>query len=156
MLGARLGTPVAAGRRLSAAAGLDLLSGDVSASDARDGAFSTLYATNHPFYGLEDVVGGDPAASLKGHGLADAYGTATLGIARALSLRADVHRLAPARAGGLLGWEADLVAPVRVAPGATVELGYSAFRAGEAGAALGLGRAGHVHGWGYLQLTASF
>jgi hypothetical protein len=158
MLGARVGTP-ATGARLSAAAGLDLLSGD-AAGDGRDGAFSTLYATNHPFYGLADVVGGDPAASLAGHGLADAYATATCVVTRALSLRADVHRLAPARGGGLpggpLGWEADVVAPVRLAPGASVELGYGAFRPGTAGSALGLGPTGRVRGWGYLQLTAGF
>lgn len=163
MLGARLGTPTGAPnapRRLSAAAGLDLLSGDATPGDARDGAFSTLYATNHGYYGLEDVVAGDPAASLNGRGLADAFATATVAATRALTLRADVHHMTAVRArglaGSLLGWEADVVAPYRVAPGTTVELGSAAFRAGDAGAALGLGRAGRVRGWTYLQLTAGF
>ncbi|GLC23822.1 alginate export family protein [Roseisolibacter agri] len=163
MLGARLGTPVgtaAAPRRVTALAGLDVLSGDVSKTDRRDGAFSTLFATNHPFYGTEDVIAGDPAASLGGRGLVDAFTSVTYAAARTLSLRADLHRLATARprglSDGLLGWEADVAAPYRVLPGATIEAGYAAFRAGDAGTALGLGRAGHVRGWGYLQLTAGF
>ncbi len=163
MLGARLGTPAgtaAAPRRVSALAGLDVLSGDASKADRRDGAFSTLYATNHPFYGTEDVIGGDPAASLGGRGLVDAFTSVTYAAARTLSLRADLHRLATARphglSDGLLGWEADVAAPYRVLPGATIEAGYAAFRAGDAGTALGLGRAGRVRGWGYLQLTAGF
>jgi hypothetical protein len=161
MLGARIGTAAATPtHRVSALAGLDVLSGDASSTDRRDGAFSTLYATNHPFYGSADVVGGDPAASLGGRGLVDAFTSVTLAATRTLGLRADLHRLAAARPhglrDGLLGWEADVVAPYRILPGATIEAGYGAFRAGDAGTALGLGRTGRVRGWGYLQLTAGF
>jgi hypothetical protein len=68
-------------------------------------------------------------------------------------VRADLHRMAPARGGGTLGWELDVIAPVRVGPKSVVEIGVTGFRAGAAGEALGLGRAGATRGWGYLQLT---
>jgi hypothetical protein len=154
MLGARAGTPARAGRRLTAAVGLDLLSGDAPASPGSHGAFDTLYGSNHSFYGAADVAGGNPASTLKGRGLADALATASFAAARRATVRADLHRMAPARGGGTLGWELDVIAPVRLGPKTTVELGYTSFRAGEAGAALGLGRAGATRGWGYLQLTA--
>jgi hypothetical protein len=154
MLGARVGAPARAGRRLTGAVGLDVLSGDAPSSPARHGAFDTLYGSNHSFYGFADVAGGNPASTLKGRGLADALATASLAATRRATVRADLHRMAPARGGGTLGWELDVIAPVRVGPKSVVEIGYTSFRAGAAGEALGLGRAGATRGWGYLQLTA--
>ena len=156
MVGTRVGTPVRAGRRVTAALGLDLLSGDAPSSSTRHGAFDTLYGSNHSFYGFADIAGGNPASTLKGRGLADALATSTVVVSKRVSLRTDVHRMTPMRGGGMLGWEADLVAPIRVMRGLTAELGQSAFRAGDAGAALGLGPARRLRGWSYLALTATY
>jgi hypothetical protein len=136
--------------------GVDLLSGDASAQDARDGAFDTLYGSNHGFYGLADIAGGNPAGTLKGRGLADAVLGAVVTASRRVSVRADLHRMTPLRGGGVLGWEGDVLVPVRVLPRTTVELGQSVFRAGAAGAALGLGEVGRTRRWAYLQVTAAF
>jgi hypothetical protein len=135
--------------------GLDLLSGDAPDSPGRHGAFDTMYGSNHAFYGAGDVAGGNPAATLRGRGLADAFVTATLAATRRASVRVDAHRMRPMRGAGLLGYEADVIAPVRLPGHATLELGYTAFRAGPAGAAVGLAPDGAVRRWGYLQLTAT-
>lgn len=156
MLAARLGTPARAGRRLTAAVGADLLSGDASAADDRHGAFDTLHGSNHGFYGAADIAGGNPANTLRGRGLLDVLTTSTLVVSRSVSVRTDLHRFAPVRGGGLLGWEGDVIVPLRLLPGTAVDVGYSVFRAGEAGAALELGRAGRTRGWGYLQISAGF
>jgi hypothetical protein len=101
------------------------------------------------------VAGGNPASTLRGRGLTDAFVSTTVAAARWVSVRADAHRMTATRGGGLLGYEADVIAPVRLPGGATVELGYTAFRAGPTGAAVGLGAAGAVRGWGYVQVTAA-
>ncbi|MGZ8413200.1 MAG: alginate export family protein [Gemmatirosa sp.] len=156
MLGARVATAARPGRRATAGLGLDVMSGDAPASPTRDGAFDTLYGSNHGFYGLSDVAAGNPASTLRGRGLVDAFATTTLSATRWLSLRTDVHRMTPARGGGVLGWELDVVPSVRVRPGLNVEGGYTAFHVAAAGAAVGLGESGRVRGRSYLQVTASF
>jgi hypothetical protein len=155
LVAGRLGTAARPGRRLTASLGLDLLSGDAPDSPGRHGAFDTMYGSNHAFYGAGDVAGGNPAATLRGRGLADAFVTTTLAATRRASLRVDGHRMRPMRGAGLLGYEADVIAPVRLVAGTTLELGWTAFRAGPAGAAVGLGPAGAVRRWGYVQLTAA-
>ena len=155
LVGARVATPTAA-TGISAALGVDVLSGDATPGDGRYGAFSTMYATNHPFYGVMDVVG-DPAATTKERGLVDALATAGATLSPTLSVRAELHRFALATGDErALGWEADVTVPVRLGAAAGVELGYSAFRAGPGGAAVGLGDDGSLRHWAYLQLRASF
>ncbi|HEY4131999.1 MAG TPA: alginate export family protein [Gemmatimonadaceae bacterium] len=61
---ARVGTPSTDGRRASATLGADIVSGDASPSDGHYSAFSTMFATNHPFYGLMDIIA-DPATTTK-------------------------------------------------------------------------------------------
>jgi hypothetical protein len=155
LVAGRLGTAARPGRRLAASLGLDLLSGDAPDSPGRHGAFDTMYGSNHAFYGAGDVAGGNPAATLRGRGLADAFVTTTFAATRRASLRVDGHRMRPMRGAGLLGYEADVIAPVRLVAGTTLELGWTAFRAGPAGAAVGLGPAGAVRRWGYVQFTAA-
>jgi hypothetical protein len=164
------GTPIAqrvrawlAGARVAHAlgrgvgtAGVDLLSGDDSPTDARYSAFSTMFGTNHPFYGLLDVIG-DPAATTKERGLRDVFVTATHPATSWLAPRAELHRfdLASGRERRL-GVEADLVAPIRLAAGTTLELGYALFRGGPAAQLLGLGADRSYRKWGYAQLRAGF
>jgi hypothetical protein len=149
----RLSRPIGSG---TATAGLDLLSGDDSPADARYSAFSTMFGTNHPFYGLLDVIG-DPAATTKERGLRDLFISAAHPVTTWLAPRAELHRFDLATgAERRLGTEADLVAPVRLPAGTTIEIGYALLRAGAAAEALGLGTDGSYRKWGYVQLRAGF
>jgi hypothetical protein len=142
--------------RGTATAGIDLLSGDDTPADGRYSAFATMFGTNHPFYGLLDLIG-DPAATTKERGLRDLFVTAAHPVTTWLAPRAELHRFAIATGGERrLGTEADLVAPVRLAAGTTLELGYALFRAGPAAETLGLGSDRSYRKWGYLQLRAGF
>ena len=142
--------------RGTATAGVDLLSGDDTPADGRYSAFSTMFGTNHPFYGLLDLIG-DPAATTKERGLRDLFVTAAHPVTTWLAPRAELHRFDLATgAERRLGTEADLVAPVRIAAGTTLELGYALFRAGRAAEPLGIGTDRSYRKWGYLQLRAGF
>jgi hypothetical protein len=156
LVGARLGTAVAPTTRASVALGIDALSGDATPGDGRYGAFATMYATNHPFYGVMDVIG-DPATTTKDRGLMDALATGALALSKSVDVKAELHRFTLA-AGDTrdLGWEADLTLPVRITSTTGIDLGVSAFRAGDAAAAVGLGASGATRGWAYLQLRAGF
>lgn len=156
LLAARVGRQPAPGRTASAIIGVDVLSGDASPHDGSYHAFSTMYATNHPFYGLMDLFL-DPAARTNDAGLVDAFGSVTRTVSARTSLRADLHRFA-AQAGptGEIGWELDVIAPVKLSPASALEIGYAAFRAGRAAAAMGLGAQDATRQWGYVQLRASF
>jgi hypothetical protein len=156
LLAARLGTPTAPAVRTSLTVGVDALSGDATPDDGRHGAFATMYATNHPFYGLMDVVG-DPAASTRDRGLVDVLATLATRLSPAVGLRAELHHFALASGRTRdLGWEADLVLPVRMGDAASVELSYGAFRAGPGAAAVALGRDASVRHAAHLQLRAGF
>ena len=153
LAGARLARPVGGG---AATAGVDLLSGDDSPTDARYSAFSTMFGTNHPFYGLLDVIG-DPAATTKERGLRDAFVTASHPATSWLAPRVELHRFGlTSGTERRLGVEADLVAPIRLAAGTTLELGYALFRNGPAAQLLGLGADRSYRKWAYAQLRAGF
>ena len=153
---ARLATSPLGERRATAAVGVDVLSGDATPDDGRYTGFATMYASNHAFYGLMDLVG-EPAASTQERGLVDAFATAAVRLHPTASLRAELHRLALAAGTDRpLGWEADVAVPVRVGPTASLELGVAAFRAERGASAVGLCTAGRTHARGYLQLRAGF
>jgi len=158
--GGRLGWDAAAGALAGLAAGVDYLSGDDDPLDERYGAFNTLYATNHKWYGYLDLFV-DPAARTADRGLIDAVASGRLGIVGEHTLQVDVHRFwtaaeqsgAEARA---LGWELDLTLPVPLGPTHGLLLGYSAFRNGAAAPLAGLGDRGETWHFGYLQATVAF
>ena len=158
--GARLSRELRVGVPATVTLGADWLSGDADPADGRYGAFNTLYATNHKWYGTMDLFL-DPAAVTGDRGLVAAIASAAVTLSPRATLRADAHhfRLAaehPTAGGRAIGEELDLTLPLRVSPASAVELGYSLFRPGVAGAALGLGGEGRVRHWGYAQLRASF
>jgi hypothetical protein len=156
LVGARVTRPAADGRRVTGAIGVDILSGDNKATDGGYSAFNTMYATNHPFYGLMDLFL-DPAARTNDRGLIDALATTAITLPPRTTLKVELHHFAPqAGVPGEIGWEADVIAPVRLSSAATMELGYTAFRAGPAAAAMGLGANGTLRHWAYLQLKAGF
>lgn len=97
----------------------DLLSGDDDPADGKATAFNTLYATNHKFYGLMDVMLFTTGGAVDGQGLHD--GALKLGVepAKGLAVNLDAHVFAAAAPAGdtLLGEEADLWAGGKLAGG---------------------------------------
>ena len=156
MTGARIGTPAGKTAPATLTVGADILSGDDSAHDARYSAFNTLYASNHAYYGLMDVIG-EPAATTRERGLTDALATASYRVSASLRPRVELHRFTLASGSDRdLGWEGDLVLPFRLSPAATMDVGYGAFRAGRAAPSVALGANSTVKSWAYLSLRAGF
>jgi hypothetical protein len=156
MMGARVGTPTKNATRGTLVVGVDVLSGDDSAHDERYSTFNTLYASNHAFYGLMDVIG-EPAASTRERGLTDALAVASWRVSGSLRPRAELHRFALASGRDRpLGWEGDVVLPFRLSPAATMDIGYGAFRADRGAPTIGLGAKSTTKSWAYLSLRAGF
>jgi hypothetical protein len=152
----RVGAFAAPSSRGSLLVGMDLLSGDGDAHDARYGAFSTMYGTNRAFYGGMGLFG-NPASSTRDRGLVDALVTGSRALHPRVTVRGELHRFALASGPGRdLGWEADIVVPVRLLPTATMDVGVSAFRAGRDARSVGLGHPGAGRDWAYLQLRVGF
>ncbi|HEX7979445.1 MAG TPA: alginate export family protein, partial [Gemmatimonadaceae bacterium] len=153
LLGARLARTV---NRAVVTLGVDALSGDAAPKDGRYTAFSTMFATNHPFYGLMDVIA-DPAATTKEHGLRDAFGTVGVNVTSSFAPRVELHRFTLATGTDrALGFESDLVAPIKLPANTSLELGLSLFRNGTAAPSVALGDAGTTKRWLYAQLRAGF
>lgn len=143
--------------------GTEVYSGDDRPGDGRNTAFHTLYPSVHDIQGLMDLFT-DPAAVTREAGLLDVFIRTSLpgvgpGSILPGSVAVDLHRFALARTGegpGTLGWELDVVAPLRVSPAARVSLGYGVFRNGPAAPRIGFGDEGQVRHWGYAQASLAF
>ncbi len=114
----------------SVTAWYDVLSGDGDATDGTLTAFDTLYATNHKFYGLMDIVAFTVGGAVDGQGLHD--GALKLGIkpVAGLGVNLDGHvfaAAAPAGEDALIGEEADLWLNGKLGPHLSVAGGASAF-----------------------------
>ena len=156
LAGVRIGNAVNASSAIGVTLGADLLSGDENGRDARYSAFNTLYGTNHPFYGLIDLFL-DPAGVTRERGLQDAFVQTDVRISDQVRIHGQLHRMGLATGVNRdLGWEADVVIPVKMSSLAQVDIGYSAFRAGSGAEQIGLGQRGHVQQWAYVQLRAFF
>jgi hypothetical protein len=157
--GVRVGASTGVKLVPSLGAGVDYLSGDDDVLDGDYGAFNTLYATNHKFYGYIDLFL-DPAARTRGRGLVDALVSAKAGLGRVGTLEVDLHNFQLAEQAGLsgrtIGWELDLTLPVRITEGLRVTTGYSLFRNGEAAPGIGLGADGRTWHWGFVQASVQF
>jgi hypothetical protein len=160
MLGARLGyaTQLAALPRVGL--GLDVLSGDADPTDGTYGAFNTLYATNHKFYGTIDLFL-DPAARTRERGLVDGIASLRVALPRDLALDIDGHAFwlqeqFATSTDRMLGWELDLTLPVSLGTGQSLLLGYSLFRNGAAAPLVGLGQDGSSWHWAFIQATFAF
>lgn len=147
-------------------AGYDYLSGG-SASDANPArhTFSTLYATNHKFYGHMDYFLSIPADT-KGGGLQDLHLGADYGITDAASLSLTYHHFALAeqianpqnpteRLTRNLGSEFDLGFGYRFSEDISLKVGYSTMLPASSLDALQQrnGEASQHWGWAMLQLT---
>ena len=95
----------------------DLLSGDDDATDGKQTAFNTLYATNHKFYGQLDVMAFRLGAMADGRGLHDAALKLGVKPTDKLSLNLDAHVFAAAAGDdGLIAEELDLWLGLPLAP----------------------------------------
>ncbi|HET9797741.1 MAG TPA: hypothetical protein VFP90_07130, partial [Gemmatimonadaceae bacterium] len=142
--------------RVTPLVGADLLSGDDTPTDGTYTAFSTMYGSGHPFYGLIDLIG-DPAATTRERGLRDFFATLAVTATPTFSPRAELHRFTLATGDDRdFGTEADLVAPIRITQFASLELGAALFHTGSAGVPLGLGPDGTNRTWLYSQLRVAF
>lgn len=160
LLGGRVAYAFGAGALASVGGGADYLSGDETPLDDEYGAFNVLYHTGHKWYGFLDLWL-DPAARTGDRGLVDVMGNVTVRLRDDVPLALDVHRFSTAeqRAGdgsSDLGWEVDATLPIALASNQRLQLGYSAYRNGEAMPLLGLGEADAWWHWGYAMLTFSF
>ncbi len=143
--------------------GTEVYSGDDTPLDGKASAFYTLYPSTHDLSGLMDFFQ-DPAAVTRDGGLVDVFAKASLPLGRAGSawpgpVSAEVHRFSLARSGGGdgdLGWELDVVAPLRLSPHARITLGYGAFRNGAGAPAIGFGPEGELSHWGFVQAVLGF
>ena len=156
MGGVRAGRIVTPGRRLSLFVGADLLSGDATPHDATYSAFNTMYASNHLFYGLMDAIA-EPSATTRERGLTDVFVNSSMQFNNRISVRAEVHRFAMASGKHRnLGWETDVIAPIRILPTTNLELGVSVFRAGADAPLAGLGSRSTIRDWAFAQLRVAF
>lgn len=160
LLGGRVAYAFGAGPLASVGGGADYLSGDETPLDDEYGAFNVLYHTGHKWYGYLDLWL-DPAARTGDRGLVDVMGSLTVRLRQDWPLALDVHRFSTAeqRAADVssdLGWEVDATLPIALASNQRLQLGYSAYRNGEAMPLLGLGEADAWWHWGYAMLTFSF
>ena len=156
LAGARAGVPLADGRG-SATLWYDRLSGDADPGDGEVGVFSTLFATNHRFYGYADLFLDIPAHTA-GRGLQDLALKTTFAPADGWSLGLDLHAFRAADAAGLssarFGEEVDATVSRALAPGVRLTGGFSWVLQGPALAEIG--RLSEDLGWGFLMLDAAF
>ncbi len=156
LLSARLGNAEKTDQRTSIAIGADLLSGDATPSDSKYSAFSTLFASNHQFYGLQDIIG-DPAASTKERGLIDVLATGSEKLSSVVSLKGEVHHFTMAAGtNAALGWEIDVTLPIRIGTAAGLDIGYSQFHPEAGASAVGLGANGETKHWLFVSLRVGF
>ncbi len=155
MVGGRAGTKVR--ETVTLTLWYDFLSGDEDPDDGEIGVFSTLFATNHPFYGLADYFTDIPLHT-GGLGLQDAAVKVAWAPAPGTTLSADLHSFRTTQEGDLstrsLADELDLTLTHRLTSALTVTGGYSFVDARDG--MKELGRLEENAHWAYLMLNAAF
>jgi len=103
----------------------DHLSGDSTPNDGQIQAFNTLFATNHKFYGLMDVMWFAVGATADGQGLQDAALKLSMSPVEKVTAKLDAHLfLAPNPIGdAMLGQEMDFTIGIKATEGLTVGIG---------------------------------
>ncbi len=150
-------------KQLLVGIGFDYLSGNKDNTPVnRSHSFSTLYATNHKFYGYMDYFTNIPADT-KQHGLIDPY--LRIGVVSAKSLRStlDVHHfyLANTIGSGLskmqkrLGDEFDLLMEYQPSAIINVQAGYSMMFATKSMEVIKGGNNKNYNGWAFIVLKVS-
>jgi hypothetical protein len=135
----------------------DYLSGDPDPATGTVKVFSTLYATNHPYYGLYDLFTDIPVQT-GGLGLQDPAIKVFVRPGSGTSAHLALHAFSAARQGFLttrrLADEVDLAFDYRVSPALHLSAGYAYVHPRDGIREIGtLNRDG---GWGWLMLDTSF
>jgi hypothetical protein len=119
----------------------DHLSGDEDLTDDTQRVFSTLFATNHLYYGFADLFLNIPVHT-GGRGLQDLALKGRFTATEDLSFGLDLHHFMVARQGTLttmnLGQEIDLTVRHRYSPQLSIQAGFSYVVQGDGMGELGL------------------
>lgn len=143
--------------------GLDYLSGNSDETfSTHNLSFSTLYATNHKFYGYMDYFISIPADT-KQHGLIDPYLRIGLTPSKKLKTTLDIHHffLANANNSGInkiqrsLGDELDLLLDYQPSAVINFQLGYSMMFATKNMELIKGGSKNNFNGWAFAMLKVS-
>ena len=146
-------------KKILAGAGLDYISGNAyNTASNQSHSFSTLYATNHKFYGYMDYFINIPADT-KQRGLVDPY--LRLGIqSKKTTTTLDVHHFLTAHkynmdAATSLGTEADLVTECKLSQVINLQAGYSMMFASKNMELIKGGNKSNYQGWAFIMLKVS-
>ncbi len=150
-------------KKVSFGIGADYLSGNSDATKINESHnFSTLYPTNHKFYGAMDYFLSFPADT-KGRGLTDAYLRFKANTSDKLTLGVDLHNFSLAHTyyNGLtlinksLGTEVDLTSDYTIAPDINFQAGYSMLFATKNMEALKGGNKNSTNYWAFAMLKVN-
>lgn len=150
-------------KKVFAGIGLDYLSGNSDkTSSNHSGSFSTLYATNHKFYGYMDYFINIPADT-KQHGLIDPYLRIGIISSKKYKTTLDVHQfyLANKNNSGInkiqrsLGDEVDLLFDYQPSAIVNFQLGYSMMFATKNMELIKGGNRNNYNGWAFAMLKLS-
>lgn len=147
--------------KLTLAGGLDFISGNDSEDPEKFGAFNTLYATNHKFYGFMDYYLNIPNDT-KGGGLQDYFLRFNYKTGSKTSLVFAYHQFLLANdvfdgstaVSKNMGGEIDLVFGYKIAPYANLNVGLSTYFANETTVFIkGTGDHNSGNYWGWMMLA---
>ncbi len=150
-------------KSLSAGAGLDFLSGNSDKTSPNHSEnFSTLYATNHKFYGFMDYFINIPTDTKK-RGLIDPYLRLGLTPSKNFKTTLDIHHFYLANENNLeakkiqkgLGDEFDLTIEYQVSPIINLQGGYSMMFATKNIELIKGGDKSNYNGWTFIMLKVS-
>jgi hypothetical protein len=149
-------------KKIALGLGADYLSGNSDGTKATENhTFSTLYATNHKFYGYMDYFLAIPTDTKQG-GLLDLYLRADCALSKTISTTLDVHHFSLANDYNLgtefkktLGTEADLLLDYKPSPLIHLQCGYAYLFATENMEHLKDGNANETNTWAYIMLKVS-
>jgi hypothetical protein len=150
-------------KKIFAGLGLDYLSGnDDETTSNHSHSFSTLYATNHKFYGFMDYFTNIPADTRQ-RGLVDPYLRIGISPNKKITTTLDVHHFLLANENNLLinkvskelGNEFDLLMDYKISPFINLQAGYSMMFATKNMELIKSGNKNNYNGWAYIMLKVS-
>jgi hypothetical protein len=150
-------------KKVALGLGGDYLSGNTDNTPLTESHnFSTLYATNHKFYGYMDYFLNVPTDS-KQRGLTDAYARVEYAHSKTIATTFDIHQLLLANENNVgtnqvnkrLGTEADLLIDYKPSALIHLQAGYSVLFATQNMEYLKGGNANGFNTWAYLMLKVS-
>lgn len=142
--------------------GFDYISGNNNNTPlSKSHSFSTLYATNHKFYGYMDYFINLPADT-KLRGLTDPYLRLGVLLDKKITVTLDLHHFILANRFNqtdpkynALGNEVDLLAEYKISPEINLQAGYSTMLATTNMEALKTGSSSNYNSWAFVMLKVS-